>query len=31
VEKVVVPFGATDNIDTVPTSRFLIRSPFPTT
>jgi hypothetical protein len=24
-------FGATDNIDTVPTSRFLIRSPFPMT
>jgi len=24
-------FGATDNIDTVPTSRFLIRSPFPAT
>ena len=24
-------FGATDNIDTVPTSRFLIRSPFLTT
>jgi hypothetical protein len=23
-------FGATDNIDTVPTSRFLLRSPFPT-
>ncbi|VXB68171.1 EthD domain-containing protein [Aeromicrobium sp. 9AM] len=24
-------FGATDNIDTVPTSRFLVRSPFPAT
>jgi hypothetical protein len=24
-------FGATDNIDTVPTSRFLVRSPFPST